>query len=61
MLFGLSLGLRLHHHERLITFVWALVIFMLYYLGMVGMNAAGQSASQWNQGRSSPAATKVKS
>ena len=37
--FGLALGLRLHHHERLISFVWVLGIFLIYYLGMIGMNA----------------------
>ena len=37
--FGLAFGLRLHHHERLVTFVWILVVFMAYYLGMIGMNA----------------------
>jgi lipopolysaccharide export system permease protein len=39
-LFGLAFGLRLQHHERLMTFVWVLAIFILYYLGSVGMNAA---------------------
>ena len=37
--FGLTLGLRLHHHERLISFVWVLAIFIGYYLTSVGMNA----------------------
>jgi len=37
--FGLALGLRLHHHERLTTFVWVLAIFMVYYLGTIGINA----------------------
>ena len=37
--FGLAFGLRLHHHERLTTFVWVLGVFIAYYLGMVGMNA----------------------
>jgi len=37
--FGLALGLRLHHHERLITYVWILGIFVAYYLGNIGMNA----------------------
>ena len=37
--FGLALGLRLHHHERLITFFWVLTVFICYYLGMIGMNA----------------------
>ncbi len=39
VLFGLALGLRLHHHERLISYVWILGIFILYYLGSIGMNA----------------------
>ena len=39
VLFGLSLGLRLHHHERLTSYVWILGIFMLYYLASIGMNA----------------------
>ena len=39
ILFGLALGLRLHHHERLISYVWILGIFILYYLGSIGMNA----------------------
>lgn len=37
--FGLALGLRLHHHERLISFVWILGIFLCYYLLSIGMNA----------------------
>jgi lipopolysaccharide export LptBFGC system permease protein LptF len=37
--FGLALGLRLQHQERLISFVWILSIFVLYYLGSIGMNA----------------------
>ncbi|MBI3021720.1 MAG: LptF/LptG family permease [Candidatus Omnitrophica bacterium] len=37
--FGLALGLRLHHHERLTGFVWILGIFICYYLGSIGMNA----------------------
>ena len=37
--FGLALGLRLHHHERLISYLWVLGAFVLYYLGTVGMNA----------------------
>ncbi len=37
--FGLAFGLRLHHHERLISFVWVLTIFVSYYLATVGMNA----------------------
>ena len=43
--FGLALGLRLHHHERLMGFVWVLAIFMAYYLGTVGMNAI--ALKQW--------------
>ena len=39
ILFGLALGLRLHHHERLTSYVWILGIFVAYYLGTVGMNA----------------------
>lgn len=39
MTFGLALGLRLHHHERLMSYVWILSIFILYYLGTIGMNA----------------------
>lgn len=35
--FGLALGLRLHHHERLISFVWILAVFILYYLATLGM------------------------
>lgn len=37
--FGLVLGLHLHHHERLTSFVWVLGIFLAYYLGMIGMSA----------------------
>ena len=37
--FGLALGLRLHHHERLTSYIWILGIFMCYYLTSVGMNA----------------------
>ncbi len=37
--FGLALGLRSHHHERLIGFLWIFGIFIVYYLGMVGTNA----------------------
>ncbi|OGX29515.1 MAG: hypothetical protein A3B78_00335 [Omnitrophica WOR_2 bacterium RIFCSPHIGHO2_02_FULL_67_20] len=37
--FGLSLGLRLHHHERLTSYLWVLGIFMAYYLTSIGMNA----------------------
>ena len=35
--FGLALGLRLHHQERLINFVWVLAVFILYYLATVGI------------------------
>ena len=38
-LFGLAMGLRLHHHERLVTFVWILGVFIAYYLATVAMNA----------------------
>ena len=37
--FGLAFGLQLHHHERLMMFVWVLAVFISYYLGTVGMNA----------------------
>ena len=39
MLFGLAMGLGLYHHERLTSFVWILGIFLLYYLGLIGMDA----------------------
>ena len=39
VLFGLAMGLRLHHHERLITYVWVLGIFMSYYLLNIGVSA----------------------
>ena len=39
VLFGLALGLGLHHHERLIMFVWVLGVCMAYYLGALGANA----------------------
>jgi len=42
--FGLALGLRLHHHERLTSFLWILSIFVLYYLGTVGMEAIALKA-----------------
>ena len=45
ILFGLALGLRLHHHERLTSFVWILGIFLLYYLGLIGMDAV--AIKQW--------------
>jgi lipopolysaccharide export system permease protein len=37
--FGLALGLGLHHHDKLSSFVWILGIFVAYYLAQVGMNA----------------------
>jgi lipopolysaccharide export system permease protein len=43
-LFGLVLGLGAHHHERLVTFVWVLGLFMAYYLASVGMNAVALKA-----------------
>ena len=42
--FGLALGLRLHHHERLTSFMWILMIFMVYYLATIGMNAIALKA-----------------
>ncbi|MBI4340689.1 MAG: LptF/LptG family permease [Candidatus Omnitrophica bacterium] len=39
ILFGLALGLRLHHHERLVGYAWVLGIFMSYYLATIGMSA----------------------
>ncbi len=39
VLFGLSFGLQLHHHERLTSFLWILGVFVGYYLLTVGMNA----------------------
>lgn len=39
VLFGLAFGLRLHHHERLTTYLWVLAVFVGYYLGTIGMNA----------------------
>jgi len=39
VVFGLALSLSLHHHERLIIFVWVLGIFLAYYLAAIGMNA----------------------
>ncbi len=38
--FGLAFGLRLQHHERLVSFLWVLCVFICYYLGTIGMNAA---------------------
>ncbi len=37
--FGLALGLRLQHYERLISYAWVLGIFVSYYLASIGMNA----------------------
>ena len=42
--FGLAIGLQLHHHERLTSFVWILTIFMVYYLSTIGMNAIALKA-----------------
>ena len=39
ILFGLALGLGHHHHERLVTFVWVLGLFIAYYLTAIAMNA----------------------
>ncbi len=39
VMFGLALGLRAHHHERLMVFVWVLAFFIAYYVAMVGTNA----------------------
>ena len=39
VLFGLALGLRLHHHEKLLSYAWVLGIFMSYYLIAIGMSA----------------------
>ncbi|MBI4353744.1 MAG: LptF/LptG family permease [Candidatus Omnitrophica bacterium] len=39
IVFGLSVGLSLHHHERLVIFVWVLGWSVVYYLGSIGMNA----------------------
>lgn len=36
---GLIFGLRQHHHDKLATFIWALGIFITYYLATLGMNA----------------------
>ena len=38
-LFGLSLGLGSHHHERLTIFVWVLGFSIAYYLASIGTNA----------------------
>jgi lipopolysaccharide export system permease protein len=40
VVFGLVLGLQRNRYERLATYVWALVLFIGYYLISVGMNAA---------------------
>ncbi|HEX9780830.1 MAG TPA: LptF/LptG family permease [bacterium] len=40
ILFGLVFGLRLHQHERLQIYLWVLAVFLVYYLGMIGMHAA---------------------
>jgi len=37
--FGLALGWRLQHHERLTGYLWILGIFLSYYLSTIGMNA----------------------
>ncbi len=39
VLFGLAMGLRLHHHERLMVFVWVLGLTIAYYLAAIGMDA----------------------
>ena len=39
MLFGLMLGLGPQHHERLLTFVWVLLMFLAYYLSSLAMSA----------------------
>jgi len=44
-LFGLAMGLQLHHHERLIIFVWVLGISIAYYLASIGTNAI--ALKQW--------------
>ncbi len=38
VMFGLLFGLQLHHQERLMTYIWVLAIFVIYYLGTIGMN-----------------------
>ena len=43
ILFGLAIGLGHHHHERLVTFVWVLGLFIAYYLTAIGMNALALS------------------
>lgn len=37
-IFGLALGLRSHHHERLLVFVWVLGLFIAYYVASIGTN-----------------------
>lgn len=39
MLFGLALGIQLHHHEKLTGYAWVLGIFITYYLSTIGMSA----------------------
>ena len=39
VLFGLALGLRLQHHEKLTSYAWVLGIFISYYLIVIGMSA----------------------
>ena len=40
ILYGaLVLGLRSHHHERLMSYVWVLGVFIIYYLSAIGMSA----------------------
>lgn len=39
IMFGLGLALGFHHHERLVTFVWVLGVFTVYYLTDIGLNA----------------------
>ncbi|MBI2093183.1 MAG: LptF/LptG family permease [Candidatus Omnitrophica bacterium] len=39
ILFGLAMGLQLHHHEKLTAFVWVLAVFLAYYMATIGMNA----------------------
>ena len=43
--FGLALGFRLHHHERLVIYVWVLGLLIAYYLLDLGMNAI--ALKQW--------------
>jgi lipopolysaccharide export system permease protein len=37
VMFGLAFGLRLAHQERLVTYLWILGVFVVYYLASVGM------------------------